>query len=170
MAPLDTDYAFATGISTFADSYPGLKEPLPRIYVEFQPQGIDLGMSFPALLDTGGHYCILNADAAEAAEDVLMTDLGQVTLQTARGPVRGDLYLMRIEILAQVGEDLDSGVASSERHRILRGLGSVPICHRSSDQPVPLCLLPLIEEAVQSRSNLVADDDVAVLAELVLVL
>ena len=116
MAPLDPDYAFATGISTFADSYPGLKEPLPRIYVEFQPQGVGLGMSFPALLDTGGHYCILNADVAEAAEDVLITDLGQVTLQTARGPIRGDLYLMRIEILAQIGEDLDLEVVALVAH------------------------------------------------------
>lgn len=107
MAPLDPDYAFATGISTFADVYPGLNEPLPRIYVEFRPQGIGLDISFPALLDTGGHYCILSQEAAEAAEGLLTTDLGRITLQTARGRIHGSLYLIRIEIFAEIGEDLD---------------------------------------------------------------
>jgi len=111
VAALDPGYAFATGLSTFADSFPGLEELLPRIYVEFRPQGID-DFSFSALLDTGGHYCILNEEAAEAAKDRLVTNLGKITLQTARGPVRGDLYLLRIEIFAKIGDNLDVEVVS----------------------------------------------------------
>ena len=85
---------------------------MPRIYVEFRPQGINSDIAFPALLDTGGHYCILNEEAAEAAAGLLTTDLGTIALQTARGRVKGSLYLIRIEIFAELGEDLDLEVVA----------------------------------------------------------
>ena len=69
-------------------------------------------ISFPALLATGGHYCILSRDAADAAESLLATDLGRIALQTARGRIQGNLYLMRIEIFAELGEDLDLEVVA----------------------------------------------------------
>lgn len=112
MTALDPDYAFATGIAQFADAYPGLDESLPRIYIEFRPHGVGSEMAFPALLDTGGHYCVLSREAAEAADGLLTTNLGQMTLQTARGRIRGDLYLLRIEIFAAIGEDLDLEVVA----------------------------------------------------------
>ena len=112
MRPLDPDYAFATGISTFSDVYPGFAEPLPRIYVEFRQHGIKSDIAFPALLDTGGHYCILDEEAAEAADGLLTTHLGEIALRTARGRIRGNLYLIRVEIFAEMGEDLDVEVVA----------------------------------------------------------
>lgn len=55
---------------------------------------------------------MLSQEAAEAAEILLATDLGRITLQTARGRIQGNLYLMRIEIFAEVGEDLDLEVVA----------------------------------------------------------
>ncbi len=69
-------------------------------------------MSFPALFDTGGHYCILSEEAAAMAEDLLVGSLGPITLQTARGRIRGDLYILRVIIFAAIGEDLDVEVVT----------------------------------------------------------
>jgi len=47
------------GLFEYADDLTGQirKEPYPRIYVEFQVEGV--GRPFLALLDCGAHYCIL---------------------------------------------------------------------------------------------------------------
>jgi len=38
--------------------------------------------------------------------DQLSEHLGSATLRTAYGSVRGDLYVLRIELIAEVGQDL----------------------------------------------------------------
>lgn len=109
---LGSDEPFATGAATYADSFPGLDEPHARIYVEFRPPGADQDLSFRALLDTGGHYCILNEEVAAFFGDQFGESLGETVLRTAHGPVRGPLYLLRIELIARVGEDLEFEVVA----------------------------------------------------------
>ncbi len=98
---LESGEPFATGVSAYFDVRPGIREPLPRI----QPGGAP--RSFIALLDTGGHYCILHPEVAASIEDQMVDRLGSANLFTARGRVRGDLYLHRLTLLAQEGEPLD---------------------------------------------------------------
>ncbi len=106
-ALLDSEEPFATGASTYSDTYPGVDELHPRIYVEFRPKGADSDPSFLALLDTGGHYCILSEEVASSVRNHLSDCLGQTVLRTAHGPVRGELYMLTIELLAEAGEHLD---------------------------------------------------------------
>ena len=96
---------FATGASKYLDTHPEHPEDRPRIYVKFRSDGLD-GWAL-ALLDTGGHFCILNRSVAKQVEDRLTDQLGEVTLQTARGPVRGDLHLLNVTLVAEQGEDLE---------------------------------------------------------------
>jgi len=109
---LDSDEAFANGASTFLDAFPGVRDPQPRIYVKFRPEGVEPTIVFLALLDTGGHFCILNDLVANLVEDRLGERIDEVSLQTARGLVRGDLYRHRIVLIAEKGESLtvDSNV------------------------------------------------------------
>jgi hypothetical protein len=79
---------FATGVSAYFDAHPEIHDPLPRIYVEVQPEGMD--DSFLALLDTGGHYCIFHPDLAHRLRDRLTDPLTSAGLHTARGLIRGD--------------------------------------------------------------------------------
>lgn len=97
--------AFFRGLSWYLDSYPGLVETQPRIYVKFRPEGTD--SSFLALLDTGGHFCIFNQTVADLVKDQLTEGFGPVTLRTARGPVYGQLYSYKITLIAELGESLD---------------------------------------------------------------
>ena len=89
-----------------------MKEPHPRIYVEFRPAGADPEPAFPALLDTGGHYCILNEEVATLVRDQLTDRLGEAILHTAHGKLRGELYILGIELIAHVGETLDLDVVA----------------------------------------------------------
>ena len=109
---LGSEAPFATGAATYADRYPGLAEPHPRIYVEFRPTGCDRKLVFPALLDTGGHYCILNEDVATLISDQLTEYLGETTLRTAHGLLRGTLHIVPIELIAEVGENLNLEVVA----------------------------------------------------------
>ncbi len=101
----ETGEPFATGVSAYFDVRPEIREPLPRIYVEFQPGGAD--RAFVALLDTGGHYCILQPELAASIQDQMVDRLTSASLLTARGTIQGDLYLHRLTLLAQEGEPLD---------------------------------------------------------------
>jgi hypothetical protein len=96
---------FATGVSAYFDAHPEIHDPLPRIYVEVQPEGMD--DSFLALLDTGGHYCIFHPDLAHRLRDRLTDPLTSAGLHTARGLIRGELYSHRVTLLAQRGDPLD---------------------------------------------------------------
>ena len=97
--------SFATGSAEYFDADPGIRDPLPRIYVEFWPEGAE--MSFLALLDTGGHYCILNTSVIEEiGEDRLVDKVGHAELRTALGLIRGDLYIHRITLIADSGRPL----------------------------------------------------------------
>ncbi len=95
------------GASEYSDAFPGFPEGLARIYVRFRPQGVDPQLSFLALVDTGAHYCILNEGVAELIRDQLTEDVGEMRLRTAHGPVKGKLYLHRIELLAEVGDNVE---------------------------------------------------------------
>ncbi len=55
-----------SGVATYHDAFPNVRETEPRIYVESRLQGLET--SFLALLDTGAHYCILSPDFREAVE------------------------------------------------------------------------------------------------------
>ena len=101
---LESGEPFATGVATYFDVRPQIREPLPRIYVEFQPDGSD--HFFAALLDTGGHYCLLQPEVAAAIEDQMVDRLAPADLLTSRGRIQGDLYLHRLTLLAQEGEPL----------------------------------------------------------------
>ncbi len=96
---------FATGSYAYLDARPGIREPLPRIYIELKAGGSDL--AFLALLDTGGHYLILNQDVFEQIQDHLAEKVGEAKLQTAAGLIRGDLFLHRITLVADRGDSLD---------------------------------------------------------------
>ena len=98
------DDAFAIGSAQYIDAFPGLQESQPRIYVKFRPQGTEI--PFLALLDTGAHFCILNRDIIPLIAGRFLNKLSDVTLQTARGPVGGELYLHTIELLAEQGRNL----------------------------------------------------------------
>ena len=75
--------------------------------MKFRPQGIGVDLVFLALLDTGGHYCIFDEVVAASVSHLLTDSLGATTLRTAHGPVAGELYLLRIELVAEAGRDLD---------------------------------------------------------------
>ena len=97
---------FAIGASRYLDAHPGLRDPQPRIYVKFRPEGVDANLSFLALLDTGGHFCILSQDVADLIHDRLTERLRQVRLRTARGLIEGDLYRHKISLIADRGKSL----------------------------------------------------------------
>ena len=101
-----SDEPFA-GASEYSDTFPGLPDSYPRIYVRFRPQGVDRELSFLGLVDTGAHYCILNEGVAELIRDQLTENVGEIRLKTALGPVAGKLYLLRIEFLAEAGENVE---------------------------------------------------------------
>lgn len=96
--------SFATGSAEYLDAHPEIHEPLPRIYVEFLPEGS--AISFMALLDTGGHYCILNTDVIDEIGDRLSDSFGQTELRTAHGLIRGGLHIHRITLVADMGAPL----------------------------------------------------------------
>ena len=97
--------AFAVGISRYLDAYPGFREAQPRIYVKFRPSGLEDPIL--ALLDTGGHFCILNHEIVPLIRDQLTYRLDELVLHTARGPIRGELYILRIELIAEEGTSLE---------------------------------------------------------------
>ena len=96
---------FATGAARFRDTHPAIQEAEPRIYVRFSPRGVRA--SFFALLDTGAHYCILHQHVVDLVQGQLTDHLGETVVRTAHGPVGGELYILRIELIADVGEHLD---------------------------------------------------------------
>ncbi len=100
-----SERSFAAGTSRFLDAYPGIRETQPRIYVKIRPVGTDDPIL--ALLDTGGHFCILNRDVVPLIRDRLTDRLDELVLNTARGPVRGELYILRIELIAEQGAGLE---------------------------------------------------------------
>jgi len=104
---LGSEEPFATGASRYSDAHPDLAEPYPRIYVRFRPQGADISLSLLALLDTGAHFCILNQEVADFARHQLTETIGQARLGTAYGVLSGELYRLGIELVAQIGDDLD---------------------------------------------------------------
>jgi hypothetical protein len=59
------------------------------------------------LLDTGAHFCLLNATVARLLGDQLTESLGTFSVRTAYGPVKGELYLHTITLVAESGESLD---------------------------------------------------------------
>ncbi len=97
------DGTFATGVCEYWDSCPGLAEPLPRVYIPFQPEGAETW--FLALLDTGGHFCILSTEVADTIRGGLTHTVQRTSLVTAQGRIQGQLYRHRIELVAQEGED-----------------------------------------------------------------
>jgi len=93
------------GVSRYQDSHPGLREAQPRIYVKIQPGG--LHASFWTLLDTGGHFCLLNETVAGLLGDHLVEDLGTFAVRTAHGLVEGKLYRHPVALVAESGESLN---------------------------------------------------------------
>lgn len=103
---LDSEEPFASGASSYLDAHPGIRDAQARIYVKFRPEGVDSQISFLALLDTGGHFCILSQDVVDLIEHRLTDRIQEVSLQTARGMFRGDLYHHRVSLIAERGETL----------------------------------------------------------------
>lgn len=93
-----------TGACDYSDFYPGRKEPLARIYVPFRAQGAAL--RFMGLLDTGGHFFILNPQVIDLIAGSLSGGHDETSLLTAQGRLSGRLYRHRIELLAEEGDDL----------------------------------------------------------------
>ena len=96
--------SFTTGVVRYSDSCPDVEDPLSRIYVPIRPEGAKAW--FLALLDTGGHFCVLGSAVADALEKYLTGGLDQATLLTSRGRIQGRLYRHRIDLLADDGSDL----------------------------------------------------------------
>ena len=98
------DGLFATGSARYFDAEPGRKEPLPRVYVRIRIDG-SLAQ-FLALLDTGGHFCILGPPVARLVEHQLVEGLGAGVLMTSQGRIHGELFQHRIELVADTGKTL----------------------------------------------------------------
>lgn len=94
---------FATGRATYFDARPKIREPLPRIYLEVGLEGLD--RSILALVDTGGHYCVLPAKLVGKLD--LDDQLTETELRTAHGLVRGGIFSHRLKFMAREGDDLD---------------------------------------------------------------
>jgi predicted aspartyl protease len=94
-----------TGAARYLDAHPRVQEAEPRIYVKFQP----VGASSPhlALLDTGAHYCILERQLAESIGGDLTEPIGQRSIRSAHGVIRGDLHIHTLRLIAEIGEPLD---------------------------------------------------------------
>ncbi len=88
----------------YLDSHPEIREQHPRIYVKIRPAGTEF--AFWALLDTGAHFCLLNASVAAVVRDHLKDSLGTFRVQTARGPLEGRLYRLNMTLVAEVGASL----------------------------------------------------------------
>lgn len=95
---------FVSGAARYLDGHPEILEPLPRIYLQFRPEGASI--DFLGLLDTGGHFFILSRQVAEAIADHLGEKIDERSLLTARGRIHGDLYRHNIELIAEIGESL----------------------------------------------------------------
>ena len=98
--------SFTTGLARYLDSCPGRQEAQARIYVRFRPAGVDAELSFLALLDTGGHYFIPGPDVRDLVRDHLTGKFGDVSLMTAYGLIRGELYPHQVTLIADAGEPL----------------------------------------------------------------
>lgn len=92
-------------MSRYQDSHPDRREAEPRIYVKIQPAGLDV--SFWTLLDTGGHFCLLNETVASLLGDQLIGEVGTFFVRTAYGPIEGPMYRHPVALVAEVGESLD---------------------------------------------------------------
>lgn len=106
LSQLGSEEPFASGASAYLDTIPGQPEPYPRIYAQFRPEGIVSELSFLALVDTGAHFCILNAGVANLIQDQLGESIGEIVLRTAYGLVEGRLYTHRIQLIADQGDHL----------------------------------------------------------------
>ncbi len=95
---------FTSGVLRYSDACPGVEDPLSRIYVPIKPAGAMTW--FLALLDTGGHFCVLAPAVASALEEHLAGGLEQATLMTSRGRIHGRLYRHQIDLIADGGDDL----------------------------------------------------------------
>lgn len=93
------------GRSRYLDSIPALEERPSRIYVRFHPHGTDT--SFLALLDTGGHFCILSREVANSIRSQLGDPFDSTKLWTAHGLIRGELHRHTIELIGEGGHGLD---------------------------------------------------------------
>ena len=118
---------FALGASSYLDAHPRGQEALPRIYVRFRPDGVERKRSFLALLDTGAHYCLLNAEVVDLLGDQLGDPIGAMKLRTVQGTLSGELYRHRIQLVAEVGRDLwvDATLFISSEWRGLNFLGYI---------------------------------------------
>ncbi len=93
-----------------------------------------------ALLDTGGHYCILSKDVAASIQGHFGECLDEVDLRTAYGLIRGKLYRHRITLIAEAGDslDIDATVFVSPEWRWSSFLGYTGILDRirfAADSP-----------------------------------
>lgn len=91
------------GRSQYVDTV-HVRERESRIYVKFRPHGTDT--LFLALLDTGGHFCILSHEVAEAIRGQLGDPFDSTELRTARGLIRGELHRHAIELVGESGQGL----------------------------------------------------------------
>jgi len=73
--------------------------------VRFRPHGTDT--SFLALLDTGGHFCILSREVAKSIRGQLDDPFDSTELRTARGLIQGELHRHTIELIGESGQALD---------------------------------------------------------------
>jgi hypothetical protein len=99
---------FATGVCEYADTQPGVDEPLSRIYVPFQPEGDAIWHL--ALVDTGGHFFVPSPNVLESIRDHLSDSFDVTYLMTAQGRLRGYVHRHRITLIASAGEDLEVDV------------------------------------------------------------
>ncbi len=96
---------FAIGVSEYADTRPGIEEPLSRVYVPFQPEGTAIWQL--ALVDTGGHFFIPSPDVLASIRKDLTDSFDRTSLMTAQGRIHGELYRHHLVLIAAEGEDLD---------------------------------------------------------------
>jgi hypothetical protein len=97
---------FAVGRVRFLDQPPDGGEPTSKIYVKFEPQGLE--GTFLAQVDTGAAWSVLAVDLAEAME--LVDGNGEAVSMRTRlvpGPIAGRLERITLTLFADEGDSLD---------------------------------------------------------------
>lgn len=96
---------FTVGRALYADHPQGLTETSAKIWITFRTSLVTA--DFTALLDTGAAYSMLNNEVSERLGLFSASALGEISISTRLGPVRGQLVRTPITLVAVEGDSLE---------------------------------------------------------------
>jgi hypothetical protein len=98
------DSGFASGMTRYADHYPGQYDTA-RIVVLISVAGLP---PIEAAVDTGAPWCILDPSVTELLDEITHDGNAQSqALQTRWGTIEGQLHRVTVSLLAQEGNSLE---------------------------------------------------------------